>query len=214
MVIVVDNVVGVLGLQGDFAKHQAAFDALGCCTQLVRRPPELAACSHLVIPGGESTALARLVEHAGLRDPLGAFAVTNPVLGTCAGLILMATEIADETGERHGVEPFGLLDISVRRNGYGRQVDSFTEEVTVHSLDAGNPRGLAPHFSAVFIRAPRITTVGTGVTVLARRGSGGEPVAVRQGHLMGLTFHPELTDDLRFHRAFLELERTTGRLAG
>ena len=190
--------VGLLTLQGDYAKHREAFAALGRVTRDVRRPAELAEVSCLVIPGGESTTLTRLVDRNGLREPLREFAAARPVMGTCAGLILLAARLADEERDEYGVEPFGLLDCTVRRNAYGRQIDSFTAPVDV--VDLG---GQPAVFPAVFIRAPRITEGGPEAEVVAAMD--GEPVGVRQGHLLGLTFHPELTDDLRLHRAFLDL---------
>ena len=190
--------IGLLTLQGDYEKHRQAFAALGRETRGVRRPAELDEVAGLVIPGGESTTLTRLVDRVGLREPLCAFASRRPVLGTCAGLIMMASATADEERADYGVVPLGLLDCTVRRNGYGRQIDSFTAPVGIDVVD-----GSDEPFPAVFIRAPRIAAVGAGVDVIARHGD--EPVAVRQGHLLGLTFHPELTDDLRLHRAFLAL---------
>ena len=193
-----DLPVGLLTLQGDYAKHEAAFRALGCATVGVRRPAELDGVRCLVIPGGESTTLSRLIDRTGLREPLRAFARQRPVMGTCAGLIMLADELADEDPAVHGVRTLGVLDCSVRRNAYGRQVDSFTAPLVFDSLvTAGGP------FPAVFIRAPRLVRLGPGVEVVARHG--GEPVAVRQGRLLGLAFHPELTDDLRVHQAFLDL---------
>jgi 5'-phosphate synthase pdxT subunit len=193
-----DLPVGLLTLQGDYAKHEAAFRALGCAVAGVRRPAELDTVRCLVIPGGESTTLSRLIDSAGLREPLRAFARTRPVMGTCAGLIMLADDLADEDPDVHGVRTLGLLDCTVRRNAYGRQIDSFTAPVVFDSfLTAGGP------FPAVFIRAPRLVRVGPGVEILARHR--GEPIAVRQGRLLGLAFHPELTDDLRLHRAFLDL---------
>lgn len=189
--------VGLLALQGDYARHEAAFRALGCATAFIRRPAELAHVGCLVIPGGESTTMTRLIDLAGLRGPLCDFAGQFPVLGTCAGLIMLATDLADEVAA-HGVAALGLLDCTVRRNAYGRQIDSFTAPVDLEGELAGGTS-----FPAVFIRAPQVTRVGEGVEVLARYD--GHPVAVRQGRLMGLTFHPELTDDLRLHRAFLDL---------
>lgn len=189
--------VGLLTLQGDYERHAASFRALGCATAGVRRPDELACVRGLVIPGGESTTLTRLIDLAGLRGPLCEFARTRPVMGTCAGLIMLARSLAGEDAA-HGVATLGLLDCTVRRNAYGRQVDSFTAPVVL-SLPSTGTRP----FPAVFIRAPRIEAVGPGVEVLAEHG--GCPVAVRQGRLLGLTFHPELTDDLRLHRAFLEM---------
>lgn len=188
--------VGLLALQGDFERHEASFRALGCATALVRRPAELARVRGLVIPGGESTTMTRLIDLAGLRGPLREFAGERPVMGTCAGLIMLARSLADEDVAGHGVRSLGLLDCVVRRNAYGRQVDSFTAPVELRC----EPGGAEP-FPAVFIRAPRIESCGSGVEVLAEHG--GLPVAVRQGRLLGLTFHPELTGDLRLHRYFL-----------
>ena len=190
--------VGLLALQGDYARHQEAFAALGCATQTVRRASELADCSHLVIPGGESTTLVRLIDRVGLRQALCDFAGERPVMGTCAGLILLARELVKEAPERHGVTPLGLLDCAVQRNGFGRQIDSFTEGLALDVLD-----DTGEDFAAVYIRAPRISAVGDEVDVIARRQ--GEPVMLRQGHLLAMTFHPELTADLRIHRAFLRL---------
>lgn len=190
--------MGLLTLQGDYEKHRQVFQRLGVETFGVRRAQELAQVSGLVIPGGESTTLTRLMDRVGLRQPLRDFAADMPVMGTCAGLILLARELEGEKTEDFGVEPLGLLDISVRRNGYGRQIDSFTAGVDIDVLD-GSPEV----FPAVFIRAPRIVTVGSDCDVVATHE--GEPVAVRQGKMLGLTFHPELTSDDRIHRAFLEM---------
>jgi len=190
--------VGLLTLQGDYDKHRRALAALGCETVGVRRPAELDAVAGLVIPGGESTTLTRLIDRVGLRAPLAAFAAERPVLGTCAGLIMLARTLEGEAAADFGVAPLGVLDCAVRRNGYGRQIDSFTAPVDLARLD-GSPEP----FAAVFIRAPRIVAVGPRAEVIADHD--GEPVAVRQGRVLGLTFHPELTDDLRVHRAFVDL---------
>ncbi len=190
--------VGLLTLQGDYEKHRQAFAALGCATVGVRRPQELDGVSCLVIPGGESTTLSRLMDRAGRRGPLAAFAAERPVMGTCAGLIMLAGSLEGEREGDFGVRTLGLLDCTVRRNAYGRQIDSFTAPVGIDALD-----GSAEPYRAVFIRAPRITAVGPEAEVVARHGD--EAVAVRQGRLLGLTFHPELTDDTRIHRAFLDM---------
>jgi 5'-phosphate synthase pdxT subunit len=190
--------VGLLTLPGDYEKHRQVLAALGRQTVGVRRPADLDGVSGLVIPGGESTTLTRLMDRAGLRDALVAFAAARPVLGTCAGLIMLASELEGERRSDFGVDPLGLLDCRVRRNAYGRQIDSFTAPVSISGLD-GSP----DPFAAVFIRAPRIVSVGARAEVVARLGD--EPVAVRQGRLLGLTFHPELTADPRIHRAFLGL---------
>ncbi len=181
--------VGVLSLQGDFARHDAALVALGAEPVRISRPEHLRDLEALILPGGESTTMLRLLEATGLRGPLGAFAGSRPVLGTCAGLVLLAKEAGELPAPT-----LGLLDVSVERNAYGRQVDSFRCALEVPAL--GGP------FDAVFIRAPRIRRVGPAVEVVARAADG-EPVAVRAGRVVGLAFHPELTPDRRFHRWFL-----------
>jgi len=190
--------VGLLALQGDYDKHKRTLQTLGVSTFGVRRASELTGVSSLIIPGGESTTLTRLVDRVGLRESLLEFAATHPVMGTCAGLIMMSSELVDEKKSDYGVQPLGLLDCKVVRNGFGRQVDSFTAQISVDVLD-----GSTNTYPAVFIRAPRITEVGQDVDVLATWQ--GEPVLIKQGHLLGMTFHPELTDDLRIHQAFLDL---------
>ena len=180
--------VGVLSLQGDFERHARSLETLGTEPVRVTLPRDLEKVVALVLPGGESTTMLRLLEATGLRGPIEAFARAHPVLGTCAGLILLG---ADSSGLP--APALGLLDVSVERNAYGRQIDSFSADVEAPVL-GGTFRG-------VFIRAPRIRRVGSGVTVVATRD--GEPVGVRQGLAVGLCFHPELTGDLRFHRWFL-----------
>jgi pyridoxal 5'-phosphate synthase pdxT subunit len=181
--------VGVLSLQGDFARHGEALAALGAEPVRISRPEHLRDLEALIVPGGESTTMLRLLEVTGLRAPLEAFAQARPVLGTCAGLVLLAKD-----GGALPAPTLGLLDVSVERNAYGRQVDSFSCPLEVPM--PGGP------FDAVFIRAPRIRRVGPGVEVVARAADGG-PVAVRAGRVVGLAFHPELTPDRRFHRWFL-----------
>jgi 5'-phosphate synthase pdxT subunit len=184
--------VGVLALQGAFAAHARVLRSLGTEPRDVRCPKDLDQVDALVMPGGESTTMLRLIEDYGLREPLMAFVRRRPVLGTCAGVILLG---------KHGAHlpspPLGVLDVAVDRNAYGRQIDSFSAEVDAPPL--------AGRFHAVFIRAPRLGELGPGVEVVARRlpDAGGEPVGVRQGKVVGLCFHPELTSDLRFHRWFL-----------
>ena len=186
--------VGVLALQGDYARHQASLEALGVEVRLVRRAADLEGLDALVMPGGESTTMLTLIESQGLRGPLDAFLRRRPVLGTCAGVILLG-----HGGTRLPAPPFRLLDVEVERNAYGRQIDSFHAEVDAPVLGG--------RFPAVFIRAPRLGRIGAGVEIVARRLAGPdgarEPVGVRAGHLVGLCFHPELTRDLRFHRWFL-----------
>ena len=195
--------MGLLTLQGDYDKHRQAFSALGVDTLGVRRASELEQVSGLVIPGGESTTLTRLMDRNGLREPLLDFAANHPVMGTCAGLIMMAGSLEGEEARDFGVEPLGLFECRVMRNGYGRQIDSFTAHVSMELLD-----GDTEPFPAVFIRAPRLVAVGPGIDVVAQFD--GEPVAIRNRNLLGMTFHPELTGNLRIHRAFLEMVRSAG----
>lgn len=200
--------VGILALQGDFVEHQAALRRLGADVRQVRTPDGLRDLDGLIIPGGESTTFCRLMEGFKLYEPLRAVLRTGlPVWGTCAGLIVMAQRAADLD-----YPTLEALDITVRRNAFGRQVDSFEADVTIPALNSGSSRP----FPAVFIRAPTVEQVGDGVDVLARlpadAGPAGEsPVALRQGPLMATTFHPELADDDRFHRYFLDTVRQQGR---
>lgn len=184
--------VGVLSLQGDFACHRAALESLGVEVRRVTLPRDLDGLEAIVLPGGESTTMLRLLAATGLRAPLESFVRSRPVLGTCAGVILLGSGAAGLPAP-----PFGVLDATVERNAYGRQIDSFHAD-----LDAPVVGGA---FHGVFIRAPRIRAIGAGVEVVARRGkeAAGEPVGVRAGRVVGLCFHPELTSDLRFHRWFL-----------
>jgi pyridoxal 5'-phosphate synthase pdxT subunit len=181
--------VGVLSLQGDFALHARALEAHGVTAARVSRPAHLEGLDALVMPGGESSTMLRLLESTGLRAPLERFVRERPVLGTCAGVILLSTEC-----ERLPYPPLGALDVTVERNAYGRQIDSFSDAVEVPALGGT--------FDGVFIRAPRLRRVGAGVEVIATHR--GEPVGVRQGRVVGLTFHPELTDDARLHGWFLD----------
>ena len=185
--------VGVIALQGAFAEHAAALDALGAHAVLVREPGALAGVDAIVLPGGESTTMSLLLGSSGVGDALGELLHAGvPAFGTCAGLILLARDVTDG---RRDQRSFGVLDVSVARNGYGRQRESF--EVPLDIPDAG-----AEPFPGVFIRAPRITAAGPSVSVLARVD--GDPVLVRQGPLLATAFHPELSGDLRLHHLFLE----------
>ncbi len=181
--------VGVLSLQGDFERHAAALEALGAEPVRITRPEHVRDLDALIGPGGESTTMLKLLESTGLRGPIEALARERPVLGTCAGLVLLAREAGSLPAPT-----LDRLDVTVERNAYGRQVDSFSEPVEAPPLGG--------RFDAVFIRAPRIRAVGPGVEVIARRDDG-EPVAVRAGNAVGIAFHPELPRDLRFHRWFL-----------
>jgi len=199
--------IGVLALQGDFVEHQAVLRRLGVDAPQVRTPDGLRGLDGLIIPGGESTTFCRLMQDFNLYEPLRAFTRTGlPVWGTCAGLIVLAQRVSDLE-----FPTLEALDITARRNAYGRQVDSFEADVSISAL----PEASRP-FHAVFIRAPVVDDTGAGVEVLASlpEGSGpaaGSPIAVRQGPLLATSFHPELTDDDRFHGYFLELVRQQGR---
>jgi 5'-phosphate synthase pdxT subunit len=196
--------VGVLALQGDFVEHESALRELRVDTRQVRLPEHLRALNGLIIPGGESTTFCRLMNDFNLVEPLRAFVRTGaPVWGTCAGMIVLARHAS-------GLDFPTLegLDISVLRNAYGRQVDSFEADLNIPAV------GVEP-FHAVFIRAPVVESTGPGVEVLASvredRGSKEHPVAVRQGHLLATSFHPELTNDTRLHSYFMDMVREAGR---
>jgi len=184
--------IGVLALQGDFQEHCGMLQRLGVLAPEVRVPRELEGLDGLIIPGGESTTIVRLMRTSNLLEPLRRLAADGfPIWGTCAGMILLAKRL-DETG----IPALEAMDIRVRRNAFGRQVDSFEADLHVPAL-ADSP------YHAVFIRAPIIEDVGPNVEVLTRL-PGGTPVAAREGRLLATAFHPELTSDLRFHRYFIE----------
>ena len=186
--------VGVLALQGAFREQREACEALGASVTEVRVPEHLGALDALILPGGESTTMSRLLDTSGLRDPLAERLRDGlPTLGTCAGLILLATTVLDGTPDQAS---FGVLDVTVRRNGYGRQQESFEAPLDL----AG-----APAFPGVFIRAPIVEAVGAGVVVLGQHRD--RPVLVREGVCFGATFHPELSGDLRIHEQFLDAAR-------
>ncbi len=185
-------VTGVLALQGAFALHQRVLESLGQRVVQVRRPEHLEGVDRMVIPGGESTTMSMLAERSGLLEPLRELiSAGTPVLGTCAGAILLSSHIRDGRADQHCL---GAIDIVTRRNGFGRQVDSFTEPIEITGMDG-------PAFQAVCIRAPVIDDIGDGVQVLARIDD--HPALVREGAIMVSIFHPELADDTRVHELFL-----------
>ena len=194
--------VGVLALQGAFGRHIDALRHLGVGTAEVRRPSQLDDVDALVLPGGESGTMSMLLERAELFDPIAErLAAGMPAFGTCAGMILLGSEILDGRPDQRC---FGAIDISVRRNAYGRQVDSFDERVDITGIDPDHPD---EPFEASFIRAPAVERVGSGVDVLARVDD--RPVLCSSGPVLVAAFHPELpapdgTSDLRIHRRFLE----------
>jgi len=185
--------IGILALQGAVREHAEAVRAIGAEPVLVRLPADLTDLDALILPGGESTTMRRLIDRYGLREPILAMAAAGrPMFGTCAGLILLARRADD------GSDPvLPLLDVTIRRNAYGRQLDSHEADVAIPSLGEEPVHG-------VFIRAPMVADLGDGVEVLAR-DEAGRPIAVRQGRVLATAFHPELTDDRRLHRLLLEM---------
>jgi 5'-phosphate synthase pdxT subunit len=190
--------VGVLSLQGDFAAHGQALERAGAEPVYVREPEQLENLDGLILPGGESTTMLKLLNKEGMMAPLAEFGRRKPVFGTCAGAILMATQVTNPAQES-----LGLIDLGVERNAYGRQIDSRVVEIDLDAAigSAGNGGGPG-RMEAVFIRAPIIREVGPEVRVLARYN--GDPVLVEHGNHLVATFHPELTSDSRVHRYFLE----------
>ncbi|PRY40273.1 pyridoxal 5'-phosphate synthase glutaminase subunit PdxT [Umezawaea tangerina] len=201
-------VVGVLALQGDVREHLIALAECDVVARPVRRPEELAEVDGLVLPGGESTTISRLLHTFELLEPLRArLADGLPAYGSCAGMILLADKVIDGRPDQHQL---GGLDVVVRRNAFGRQVDSFEEDLDFQGVEDGPVH-------AVFIRAPWVESSGGGVDVLARvpesptaGEAAGRIVAVRQGHVLATAFHPELTGDGRVHRLFVEIVRSAG----
>lgn len=193
--------IGVLALQGDVREHLAVLAALGAQARPVRRPEELEGLDGIVFPGGESTTIDKLARSFGVRDPLvKALHDGLPAYGSCAGMILLADRVLDAA---EGQQTFGGIDITVRRNAFGRQVHSFEGEVGVHGVEGGP-------MHAVFIRAPWVEDAGPDVEVLARVEGGeadGRIVAVRQGSKLATSFHPEVTDDARVHELFVSMVR-------
>lgn len=206
--------IGVLALQGDFREHQAAIDASGATAVKVRRAHELSQVDGLILPGGESTTVSKLLDAFELREPLqAALRAGLPAFGSCAGMIMLASEIDQGTQWQ---QPLNALDVTVRRNGFGRQIDSFEVDLSVADL-AGGP------FHAVFIRAPWISRVGAAVEVLARVPALRAPerstpeqantdriVCVRQGNCLATSFHPEIGADFRIHSLFLSMVKRAG----
>ena len=188
-----DVKIGVLALQGAFDVHARRLSELGASAHLIRKPSELADLDGLVLPGGESTTFLKHLERAGFYDVLDAFVRSKPVFGTCAGCILLAKDVSDPPQRS-----FGVLDIDVQRNAYGRQNDSVI--LSAPTTLPGGPMEM------VFIRAPRISRLAPGIEVIARRED--DPVLVRSGRILAATFHPELSEDRRVHQLFLDIVRT------
>lgn len=185
--------IGVLALQGAFSAHQRSLESIGATTREVKLPRDLIGLDGLVMPGGESTTMSQLLLSSGLFSEIESLLSAGfPVMGTCAGLILLSTTVFDARPDQR---TFAALEIGIRRNGYGRQIDSFETDLEVTGLDEP--------LTAVFIRAPIIESVGPGVTVVALHD--GVPVAVATSHILGAAFHPELVGDPRFHQLFLDI---------
>ena len=190
--------IGVLAIQGDFLEHRQALRQLGVDAPEIRLPQQLEGIDGLIIPGGESTTIVQLIDIYGFRQVLTEKAQAGlPVWGTCAGLIVMADALTDERPE-----PLHLMDIEVSRNAFGRQVDSFEARIEIEDVKGGP-------FEAVFIRAPVVSRVGSGVEVLAKLEDG-RPVAAREGRLLATAFHPELTGDPRVHQLFVSMVEDPG----
>jgi 5'-phosphate synthase pdxT subunit len=196
--------IGVVALQGDVREHRAMLERAGARTTSVRRPGELAGLDGVVLPGGESTTMDKLARAFGIREPLRqALRAGLPAFGTCAGMIMLADHIE---GGAPGQETIGGMDVVVRRNAFGRQVDSFEADLDVEMAQVSDPFS----FHALFIRAPWVEKVGRDVDVVARVASGdavGRIVAVRQANLFATSFHPEITGDHRMHALFVDLVR-------
>ena len=185
--------IGVLAIQGDFIEHINILQTLGVECREIRLPEQLSDVDGLIIPGGESTTLSRLLTRYDLRQPIKKLAIDGkPLWGTCAGMIMMASEITE-----NAPVPLEIMDIGVQRNAFGRQIDSFEQELEITGFDE-------TPYHAIFIRAPVIKRVGSGVSIMASLQDG-RPVAVQQDNLMATSFHPELTKDARFHTHFLNL---------
>jgi pyridoxal 5'-phosphate synthase pdxT subunit len=190
--------IGVLALQGDVAEHLKALEAAGARAVPVRRPAELDDVAGLVIPGGESTTMWKLAVIFDLMEPLRKRLGTGmPAFGSCAGMIMLADRVVDGI---EGQETFGGIDMTVRRNAFGRQVDSFESDITLTGLGG-------PEFRAVFIRAPWVEQTGDSVEIIGAESRTGRIVAVRQGPALATAFHPELTPDLRIHKLFVDMVR-------
>lgn len=182
--------IGVLALQGDFERHQSALNDLNVQSLQIRSPGDLAGCQGLIIPGGESTTVIKLLKESRLFQLIPEFGAKYPIFGTCAGLILLSKEVIN-----HPVETFGLIDITVSRNAYGRQIDSFIDTIKIELN--GSPQ----KFEGIFIRAPKIVKMGEGVNILGHHGK--EIVMVESGHHLASTFHPELSGSRLIHQYFL-----------
>ena len=193
------TIVGVLAIQGDYREHRTLLESLGADVKEIRLPDQLDEVNGLIIPGGESTTIVQLIDIYNMREKLRERVLNEgmPTWGTCAGMIVMAQKLSD-----HRPDPLKLMNIEVSRNAFGRQVDSFETDLEVEDMDG-------PPYHAVFIRAPVVDTIGEGVRIISSLDDG-RPVAVRQGHMLATAFHPELTNDPRMHKLFLQMVDEAG----
>ena len=193
------TIVGVLAIQGDYREHRTLLESLGADVKEIRLPDQLDEVDGLIIPGGESTTIVQLIDIYNMREKLRERVLNEgmPTWGTCAGMIVMAQKLSD-----HRPDPLKLMNIEVTRNAFGRQVDSFETDLEVEDMDG-------PPYHAVFIRAPVVDTIGEGVRIISSLDDG-RPVAVRQGHMLATAFHPELTNDPRMHKLFLQMVDEAG----
>ena len=193
------TIVGVLAIQGDYREHRTLLESLGTDVKEIRLPDQLDEVDGLIIPGGESTTIVQLIDIYNMREKLRERVLNEgmPTWGTCAGMIVMAQKLSD-----HRPDPLKLMNIEVSRNAFGRQVDSFETDLEVEDMDG-------PPYHAVFIRAPVVDTIGEGVRIISSLDDG-RPVAVRQGHMLATAFHPELTNDPRMHKLFLQMVDEAG----
>ena len=189
--------IGVLSLQGDYENHLHRLEELEVDSKKVRYACDLDFLDALILPGGESTAIFNLIEKQGLYEKINKFIASKPVYGTCAGLILLSSVIMNNNQSNKKINPFKVFDIEIERNGWGRQIESFIKEVKIKSFKG--------KYKAVFIRAPRIISIKEGVEVLSEFSN--TPVMIKKGYALGTTFHPELTDDIRVHKYFLDMVR-------
>ena len=185
------TMIGILALQGDFEKHRKHMEQIGAETKIVRWPKDLFDCDGLILPGGESTTFIKLIKKNNLDKSLREYVQKRPIMGTCAGLITLATRLSNNS-----LETLGLIDIEAERNAYGRQVDSFVDTIRINSFKDKQD------FEGVFIRAPKIVSTGPGTEILGHHND--ETVMVRNKRILAMTFHPELTNDLRIHQYFLD----------
>ena len=193
------TIVGVLAIQGDYREHRILLESLGADVKEIRLPDQLDEVDGLIIPGGESTTIVQLIDIYNMREKLRERVLNEgmPTWGTCAGMIVMAQKLSD-----HRPDPLKLMNIEVSRNAFGRQIDSFETDLEVEDMDG-------PPYHAVFIRAPVVDTIGEGVRIISSLDDG-RPVAVRQGHMLATAFHPELTNDPRMHKLFLQMVDEAG----